>query len=241
MDGEQELLNRIARLEGQLADARQELEDVLYAVSHDIRGPLRSIMSSSMIVLEDHGESIGREGRQEIERGTRAARKIVDIMENLLKLSRLGREPMSPELLDVSAVAQEVGASVAGSRDVPPNIEIQPDMTAIADPRHLRMLLRTLIENGLKFVSAGEVPRIQIGQRDGIFYVRDYGIGLDPEQATRIFRPFERIHGETYEGAGIGLTTARLIVHRHGGKIWAEGELGSGTTIWFTLEADTGV
>lgn len=231
MSREEELLSRIGRLEEQLAYSNKQLEDFLYAISHDLKGPLRAIMSSSMIVIEDYGDRLGPGGRAELERGSTAARKIAALIEEVLKLSRLSREAMNQQPVDLSEAANEVAERYSGQGSV----DVQSEMSCFADPRNVRMILSLLVDNAVKFSPKDRPTKVEIGEEDGVFFVRDDGIGFEQEQEARIFRPFEKINGDDYPGHGMGLTTARLLVQRNGGRLWGEGRLSEGATFRFTL------
>jgi len=239
MDREQELLRKVDRLERRLSQTEKELEDILYAVSHDLKGPLRTILSTAMIVVEDFGDRIGSEGKSELDRGSRAAKRIADIVEEILKLSRLNRESLSLEPLDVTSIATEVAQRAAGKAALEPTFEIQPGMTAEGDKKLVALILTSLIDNAIKFSPSGEAAHIAIGQSGEEFFVSDKGIGFQTDQAERIFRPLEKLLGDEKPGAGMGLATARVAVHKHGGHISAEGAPGEGATFRFVLSEGT--
>jgi len=220
-----------------LQAANKELESFLYTVSHDFRGPLRAIMSSAMILIEDYGDKIDAEGQAELKRQSNAAKKLSNLMEELLRLSRLGRQEMNLQDLDLTVVSEEVGREVNARHGGNAVIEVEPGLRAKADERLARLLLQNLLDNSVKFAKVGEAARIQIGRTDrGAFFVRDRGIGFEPEQAERIFLPFERLHREDeYPGTGVGLTNVNRIAQKHGGKAWAEGRKEEGATFFFTL------
>ncbi|AIE84508.1 sensor histidine kinase [Fimbriimonas ginsengisoli] len=233
LDREAELQRRIEQLEERATNAERDLEQFLYAISHDLRGPLRAIMSSSMILIEDYNDRLDAEGKSELQRQSRNAKRLSDIIEQILKVSRLGRQTMTPAELDLSAAASEA-ASSAGVDAI-----VQPGMSAVADADLAKKLFGALIDNSVKFARKDSPVHIEIGQKDGAYFVRDDGIGFPPEKAEEIFKPFDRLHPETeYPGWGMGLTMVRLIAQRHGGRAWAEGRPGEGATIWFTLPAN---
>ena len=223
-------------LERRVQERTRELEGFLYTVSHDFRAPLRAIMSASMILLEDYGERLDREGQGELKRQSMAAKKLGTLMDDLLRLSRLSRQEMRTGEVDVTALAREVGDEVAGRTTPPVEIEVHEGLKANADPSLLRLLLQNLIENAAKFRRSDAPARIEIGTSDGSLYVRDQGIGFPQDKAEKIFGPFERLHTDAeYPGTGVGLANVKRIVDRHGGRVWAEGCLGEGATFWFTL------
>lgn len=234
-----ESIRREEALKQKLADRTKDLENFTYIVSHDFRGPLRAIMSASMILIEDYGDRLDDEGRSELRRQSNAAKKLASLLEDILKISRLGRQEVSLESVDVSRLATEVAQEVsqkAGREDV--EVSIQEGLTASADPKLVRQLLQALIENSVKFgpPAASRCVRIEVGRDERSFFVKDNGIGFDHEHAERIFLPFERLHREgEYPGTGIGLTNAKQIVDKHDGKIEAEARPGEGATFRFTL------
>lgn len=215
----------------------RELEGFLYTVSHDFRAPLRAIMSASMILLEDYGASLDKDGQAELKRQSAAAKKLGVLMDDLLRLSRLTRQEMRTEEVDLTAlcreVASEVSARAPGER---PQIEVQDGLVAQVDANLMRLLVQNLLENATKFSKQGESARITVGQADGALFVRDQGIGFPQEKAEKIFGPFERLHTDAeYPGTGVGLANVKRIIDRHGGRVWAEGVPGEGATFWFTL------
>jgi light-regulated signal transduction histidine kinase (bacteriophytochrome) len=212
------------------------LEGFTYTVSHDFRGPLRAIMSASMILIEDYGDQLDAEGKAELKRQSNAAKKLSNLMEDILRLSRLGRQEMAVKDLDLSAIAREIANEVVSRANSDAQVEVQEGMTARGDANLVRLLYQNLVENSVKFARAGEPVRIQIGQDADGFFVRDTGIGFDTQYAERIFMPFERLNREDeYPGSGVGLTNVKRIVDRHEGRIYAEGTPGEGAVFRFTL------
>ena len=224
-------------LERRVEERTRELEGFLYTVSHDFRAPLRAIMSASMILLEDFGDAIDPEGQAELRRQSAAAKKMGLLMDDLLRLSRLTRQEMRTETLDLSLLVREVATEVtARSSGEKAQIEVQAGMTTDADSALIRLLVQNLLENAIKFAKGGGPAKISIGHDDGAFFVHDEGIGFPPEKAEKIFGPFERLHTEAeYPGTGVGLANVKRVVDRHGGRVWAEGRPGEGATFRFTL------
>ncbi len=223
-------------LERRVQERTQELEGFLYTVSHDFRAPLRAIMSASMILIEDYGDKIDREGQDELRRQSAAAKKLGVLMDDLLRLSRLGRQEMKQETIDLSAMAKEVAAEVGGHASETPEVVIADGLSAVGDPMLLRLLFQNLLENAVKFAKKEGAARIEIGAKGNSFFVKDEGIGFVQEKAEQIFGPFVRLHTEQeYPGSGVGLANVKRIVDRHEGRIWAEGRPGEGATFWFTL------
>lgn len=240
MNQEQELERKIERLETRLRNTQRELDGFLYAVSHDIRGPLRSILAGSVILKEDFGERLGAEGIAETERQANAARKIAGIIDSILRLSRLGREEMHATPLNLSEMATEIGGEMARANGRPAQIEVEPNLSAEGDPNHIRLLLTSLFDNAMKFRRLDGEANLHFGASCGSFYLRDDGIGFDQAHAERIFKPFERLNLESeYPGVGMGLSLVRMVALRHEGDAWAEGRPGAGATFWFTLAQDS--
>ena len=232
---EAELEQRVKERTEQLQAANRELEGFTYSVSHDLRGPLRAIMSTSMILKEDFSSNLPLEAKDQLERQARAAKKMGDLIDDLLRLSRISRQEMVRHVLDLSAMAQEIVAE----HQPPPQcqIEIMPKLSAKGDPKLMRLALENLLDNALKFSKNKPVPRVEMGvDKDGIFFIKDNGIGFDMAYADKLFLPFERlVRDDEYPGTGIGLANVKRIIERHGGKIWAEGEPEHGATFFFAL------
>ncbi|MGJ4802056.1 CHASE domain-containing protein [Luteimonas sp. SDU82] len=248
------LLNRTleARVEQrthELTLANRELESFAYSVSHDLRAPLRTVEGFSRLLGERFAPEMGPEALDYLARVRNAANRMDALIDALLKMSRITREPLRHARVDMSRLATEVMADLRQaepSRQV--EVEIEPGLVAGGDPALLRNLLQNLLGNAWKF-SAGRSPaRIRLAADAGAadlpegmagFVVCDNGAGFDPAYASKLFRPFQRLHGaDEYEGHGIGLATVKRIVERHGGSIQAEGRSGEGATFRFTLPAE---
>jgi len=234
-----ELESRVQERTLQLQLANRELEGFTYSVSHDLRSPLRAIIASSRILLEDYGAELDAEARFELERQAAAASKLAALIDDLLKLSRLARQPLNRTQVDVSQLAEGIATELAEhAKHGFCHISIEPDMTVIADATSLRLLLLNLIDNACKF-SRSQGP-VFVGStrsaEETIFWVRDEGVGFDMAYADKIFLPFERLVNESdFPGTGIGLANVKRIVERHNGRVWVESDLGKGTTFFFTL------
>jgi len=235
------LERRVEERTSQLSAANKELEGFTYSVSHDLRSPLRAIMGASMILREDYGDKLDGEARDHLERLSKAAKRMNQLIEDLLKFSRLGRQEMRLQSTDVSALAESVASEArqhAGPNGL--TVEVQPGMSASADPTLLRMVLDNLIGNAAKFTRQKPQPQIEVGafveSGQPVFFVKDNGVGFDMQYVDKVFQPFERLHAETeYPGTGIGLANVHRIVARHGGRIWAEAKVGEGATFFFTV------
>ena len=229
----------------ELEVTNRELEAFSYSVSHDLRAPLRSIDGFSQILLEDYADNLDEEGRDYLGRVRAASQRMGRLIDDLLGLSRVTRGALRRERVDLSALAREVAAGLGESRpDRDVDFEIEDGIQGIVDPRLVRVALTNLIGNAFKFtekverarIGFGEDPKLSYLGRVPVYYVRDNGAGFDMEYADKLFGAFQRLHGaDEFEGTGIGLATVQRIVHRHGGRVWAEGRVGGGATFYFTL------
>jgi len=226
-----------------LEAAVRELEAFSYSVSHDLRAPLRTISAFTQALAEDLRYQLDDRSRDHLRRVLAAAARMNELIDALLELSRINRAQLGRHRVDVTSVAHAVVEDLR-RRDVSRRLgaTIAPGLVAEADGRLVRILLDNLIGNAWKFTANAPDPHVEVGaeQRDGetVFFVRDNGAGFDMAYIERLFTPFQRLHSEReYAGTGIGLATVRRIVERHGGRIWAESELGAGATFFFTLPA----
>jgi PAS domain S-box-containing protein len=219
----------------------KELEAFSYSVSHDLRAPLRAIDGFSQVLLEDYAQKLDEQGRAHLGRIRKASQRMAQLIDDLLALSRINRTELRHAPVDLSAIAREVAAEL-GEREPARGIawEIAPGLVAHGDPHLLRIALGNLLENAWKFTRGRPRASIALGARDGggerVFFVRDDGVGFDMAYASKLFSPFQRLHPQAeFEGTGIGLVTVQRIVHRHGGRIWAESAVGQGATFLFTI------
>lgn len=228
-----------------LEGANRELEAFSYSVSHDLRAPLRTIDGFSRILIEDYGGKLDSEGEDYLERVRGASQHMGNLIDDLLDLSRVARKPLRRETVDLSALAADVIERLRASdpdRDV--EVEIEKGMMAQGDANLLSVALENLLGNAWKFTSKRPGARIKFGANretgagfvTPVYCVRDNGAGFEAAYAQRLFGAFQRLHGtEEFEGTGIGLATVQRIVHRHGGRVWAEGAVGEGAAFYFTL------
>lgn len=237
----EELEERVARRTAELRQANAELEAFAYSVSHDLRGPLRRIDGFGRALLEELEESLDPNGRHYLTRIRENTSHMGRLIDDLLTLSRLTRAELSRERVDLSQVAGEVAGELrAAEPDRAVKVAIAPNVEAVGDRRLLRILLQNLLGNAWKFTRSRPEPTIEFGRaEDGgevVYFVRDDGVGFEMEYADKLFVPFQRLHAQAdYEGSGVGLATVQRIVHRHRGRVWATGEVGTGATFWFTL------
>jgi signal transduction histidine kinase len=220
----------------------QELESFSYSVSHDLKAPLRRMAGFSQILLDECGPRLESEERNYLERICKEGKNAGKLVDDLLRLAKLSRASLRHERVNLTSLAEEAVARLGpSSGDPQPVVTIEKDLLVYADSGLLQIALENLLSNALKFSSKCSNPKIEVGsciQTDGTVavYVRDNGVGFEMTHASRLFRPFERLHSETeFAGAGMGLANVQRIIHKHGGRIWAEGALGHGATFFFTL------
>jgi len=236
-----ELERRVEERTAQLREANRDLEGFSYSVSHDLRAPLRAIDGFSSAVLEDYAARLDPQGRHYLQRVRAGAQQMGVLIDDLLTLSRVGRSALEPRDLDLAEIAREVEAELREAEPeravevtVPAGLPVRGDRTL------LKVVLQNLIGNAWKFTARAEEARIEVST-DGdageiIYTVSDNGAGFDMRYLDKLFRPFQRLHAaETYPGTGVGLATVQRIVQRHGGRVWAEGEVGRGAAFHFTL------
>lgn len=233
---------RVAHRTRQLERANHELEAFSYSVSHDLRAPLRAIDGFSRILADRHGAALDDTGRDYLGRIRAATRRMDALIDALLQMARLSRAELSRQSLDLGAIAEQVVVELQQTetgRDV--EVAIGEGLEAHGDPALVANLLQNLIGNAWKFSGGRARARIEIGRarrQDGgeAFFVRDNGVGFSQAYASKLFRPFQRLHRQDeYPGHGIGLASVRRIVERHGGEVWAEAQEGEGACFWFTL------
>lgn len=236
------LEERVRERTTELEEALREMEGFTYTISHDLRGPLRAIIANCRILEEDYGGALPEPAHRHLVRQADAARRMADLIDDLLRLSRISRQDMHRVEIDLSELVNEIAEEICRrAPELDPHFEIQPGLTATADPTLMRLALTNLLENSVKFVRPGAEARIEVGISDGVYFVRDRGIGFDQAYAEKIFQPFERLHHEgAFPGTGIGLANVRRIIERHGGRAWAEGRPNEGATFYFTLPAPKG-
>jgi PAS domain S-box-containing protein len=241
LDANATLERLIAARTEQLAAANRELEAFAYSVSHDLRAPLRAIDGFARIVDRDHGDALPEKARQHFGRIREAAQRMGALIEGLLAFSRLGRQSLNVQPLEVGSVVQAALADLAGEREGRSlELAVGELGRCRADATLLRQVFVNLVGNALKYTRGREPARIEIGStlQDGrrAWHVADNGVGFDMAHAGRLFGVFQRLHREEdYEGTGVGLALVRRIVERHGGRVQAEARPGAGATFRFTL------
>jgi signal transduction histidine kinase len=236
-----ELAETRAELVRDLEHKNRELESFSYAVSHDLRAPLRRIDSFSRAVLDSQGSKLDESGRKFLSRVREASQHMSQLIDDVLYLSRVTRAELREQEVNLSDVA---GMTLDQLQDGEPDrvIErkIRPGVIVTGDGQLLRIAMKNLLENAWKFTSKVARAKIEFGVTHGSaeasYFVRDNGAGFDMTYAARLFGPFQRLHPQhEFPGSGIGLATVQRIIHRHGGRVWAEGLVGQGATFHFTL------
>jgi light-regulated signal transduction histidine kinase (bacteriophytochrome) len=220
--------------------ANDELDAFCYAISHDLRAPLRGIEGFSQALLEDYRESLDARGQNYLERVASAAHRMSEMLDDLLSLSHISRAPVSRVSVDLSSMAREVIHNLEHQHAHRVTTTIADGLQANADVRLVRIVLENLLGNAFKFTSKDDNARIEFGSAPigGVttFFVRDNGAGFDEAYASKLFAPFQRLHSEKdFPGTGIGLATVQRIVRRHGGRAWAKSTVSGGATFYFTL------
>jgi signal transduction histidine kinase len=235
------LEQRVRDRTAQLAALNTELEAFSFAVSHDLRAPLRRIDGYSRALLEDFGEKLDDDGRMMLTRLTASTDQMGQLIDDLLRLSLVSRAELNYQPVDLAnTIAEVVDELRAAHPEHPVTVSIVGDLTVRGDPSLLRVVVQNLLANAWKFTRGRTDARIECGEstseRMRTFYIRDNGVGFDPTKSDKLFRAFQRLHdARDFEGTGVGLATVQRIIHRHGGLVWADGTLGSGATFWFTV------
>jgi PAS domain S-box-containing protein len=236
-----ELEQHVADRTAQLTAANQELEAFSYSVSHDLRAPLRALNGFSEALLDGYSERLDEQGKHYLARIQEASRRMGQLINDLLNLSRVGRAEFTRRQVDLSALARTIAGELqAQSPQRLVEFEIADGMIAEGDGNLLKIVMENLLDNAYKFTGQRERASIQVGrvEQDGqwIYFVRDNGAGFSMDYANKLFVAFQRLHGENeFPGIGIGLAIVQRIIHRHGGRVWAEGAVDQGATFYFTL------
>jgi len=225
----------------ELKAANDELESFSYAVSHDLRAPLRAVDGFSQALVEDYGEKLDGEARTYLGHLREGAQKMAHLIDDILKLSRATRGDLSLSDVDVSTKAWEILDRLSQSEpDRMKRFEIEPSILVYADPALIDVALENLLNNAWKFTSKSVLSVIEVGSEDtpefDVIYIKDNGVGFDEQYAHKMFTPFQRLHSdEDFEGTGVGLSTVQRIVRKHGGDVWAESKGDAGAIFHFKL------
>lgn len=236
------LEQRVAERTAELEQTNQELEAFSYSVSHDLRAPLRHILGFAALLREEGGGALDPAQSRHLQSITVAAERMTELIDDLLAFSRIGRSELHKRAVDLGDLVQSARHDLRCETEGR-EIEwlIHPLPVVHADHSLLRQAVVNLISNALKFTAPYRKARIEIGSSsldpsETVVYIRDNGVGFDPQYSGKLFGVFQRLHhGREFEGTGIGLANVRRIVQRHGGRVWAEGKPGDGATFYFAL------
>jgi PAS domain S-box-containing protein len=236
-----ELEQRVVQRTAQLEAVNKELEAFSYSVSHDLRAPLRAIDGFSRVILEDYIDELNDEGKRVLNIIRNNTQKMGQLIDDLLLFSRLGRQEISPSDISMTELAKGVFEEIkspADERNLQFNMKTLP--LAQGDRSMMKQVFANLLSNAIKFTRSRKMATIEIGGiNDGaenIYYVKDNGVGFDMQYVNKLFGVFQRLHSaEEFEGTGVGLAIVQRIIHRHGGRVWAEGKVDEGATFYFTL------
>jgi two-component system, sensor histidine kinase and response regulator len=236
-----ELAEARAELVADLEHKNRELESFSYAVSHDLRAPLRRIEAFGRAVRESQGSRLDEDGRRFLDRIEEASRQMSQLIDDVLHLSKVSRAEVRQQEIDLSSLVESI---LERLREAEPErrveTRVRPGVIVVGDGRLLRIALTNLLENAWKFTAREPAARIEFGMMtataEPTYFVRDNGAGFDMAYVDRLFGPFQRLHlASEFPGSGIGLATVQRIIHRLGGRVWAEGVVGKGATFSFTL------
>ena len=235
------LNNELKKEAIKLEDANNELEAFAYSVSHDLRVPLRAIDGFSRIMIEDYEDKLDEEGVRLLNIIRENTKKMGQLIDDILLLSRAGRQEMTITKIDISSLAKNIYREFnqdTQGRNIDFTVEDMPHTNA--DRALITQVLTNLIGNAIKFTRGKENAKINLGfkagDEDNIYYVKDNGAGFDMKYYDKLFGLFQRLHSqEEFEGTGVGLSIVQRIVSRHGGRVWGESKVGEGTTIYFTI------
>lgn len=237
-----ELEERVRQRTSQLEAVNRELEAFSYSVSHDLRSPLNTIDGFSQLMERMASDKVGEKGKHYLSRIRAGTRQMGELIEGLLSLAKLSRDPLRAGTVDLARIAtQVVQACQEREPEREVDIHIQENLLALGDPLLLSVVIQNLLGNAWKFTSLQPLARIDLGCNTGgdgeaIYFVRDNGAGFDMAYADKLFGTFQRLHSSTdYAGTGIGLATVKRVIDRHGGRVWAEAAEGQGATFYFTL------
>jgi light-regulated signal transduction histidine kinase (bacteriophytochrome) len=238
----EQLEQRVLKRTAELASANRDLESFSYSVAHDLRGPLRSIDSFSTLLTESQRERLDAQGTGYLERIRAATARMGHLIDDLLMLAGIGTSELHRVRTNIAALARELVPEITAAH-APHQVEFQAEVTlveALADTRLLKIALRNLLDNAWKFTRNTPHARVELQTtvaHSAITYcVSDNGAGFDSNYASKLFSPFQRLHSEReFPGTGIGLAIVERVIRKHGGKVWAQAEVGKGAAFYFTL------
>lgn len=235
---------RVAERTKELEIANKELESFSYSVSHDLRTPLRALDGFSQALIEDYYDSLDDVAKDYLNRVRLAAQRMGELIDDILKLSRVTRAEINLCNVDLTSLANNIVTDLTGSQEyIKAKIDIKPGMTAWCDPHLIRVALTNLLDNALKYSSKKDIAHIKFGSCDIdgklTYFIEDNGAGFNMNYSSKLFSPFQRLHSiKEFSGSGIGLATVKRVIVRHGGDVWVEAEENVGATFYFTLEQE---
>jgi signal transduction histidine kinase len=235
----------VSQRTAELVALNKELESFSYSVSHDLRAPLRAIDGFSRILLEDYTDKIDDEGKRLLNIVRNNTQKMSQLIDDLLAFSRVGRQEIRHSNIDMDKLAKTLFKELkltVPERELQFNVKTPPAIHG--DQAMIRQVFVNLLSNSIKFTRPKENAIIEVGGSneadENVYYVKDNGVGFDMRYVNKLFGVFQRLHNsEEFEGTGVGLAIVERIIHRHGGRVWAEGEVGKGATFYFTLPRGT--
>ena len=236
---------KVQEINRQLESANKELEAFSYSVSHDLRAPLRSVDGFSQAVLEDYGAQMPEDGQRYLQKIRNGAQRMGNLIDDLLTFSRLSRAPLEKQTVDTEQLVRTVLEDLHIAQEPRPiELRIGELPPAVGDPALLKQVWMNLLSNAVKYSRKRENAVVEIGcaqeQDENVYFVRDNGTGFDMRYANKLFGVFQRLHrAEDYEGTGVGLALVQRIIHRHGGRVWAEAAVDRGATFYFTLQGES--
>lgn len=231
---------RLTKANLQLKRSNEELEAFAYSVSHDLRTPLRSISGFSQALMDDDNLELPKQSQGYLDRVHKSALRMGELIDAILKLSRIGRKQITRSQVDLTALAKQLVDLMDTPESRRCQIEVEEDLNFYSDPDLTKVLMLNLLSNAIKFSSKEEAPKIHIGKKTiesvNYIFVKDNGVGFDTKYMSKVFGAFQRLHSsEEFDGMGIGLATVQKIVNKHGGEIHIESTVDEGTTVYFNL------
>lgn len=237
-----ELENTVVERTKMLRIANKELEAFSYSVSHDLRAPLRSIDGFSQALIEDYGNELDEIAQNYLSRVRSAAQKMSTLIDDMIKLAKVSRTELAKKTISLTEIAESIAEMLREQDpDRTARFHIEENLVVTGDKNLMKVALQNLMGNAWKFTSKAEETIIEVGKTtikgETVYFVRDNGAGFDMNYAKKLFTPFQRLHKESdFPGTGIGLSTVQRIIHRHLGKIWAEGDVGKGAVFYFSMK-----
>ncbi|NOT74438.1 MAG: hypothetical protein HOP08_05875 [Cyclobacteriaceae bacterium] len=221
-----------------LSATNAELMAFSYSVSHDLRSPLRSIHGFSQVLMEDYADKLDVEGKDHLKRICAASSRMGELIDDMLKLSKISQDQVMIKKIDLSAMVQEVVSDqILRTPSIKASFDIEEGIEAHADSKLLKIAIENLVDNAIKYSSKVSQPMIQFGKiaNENIYFIRDNGAGFDMKFADKLFGAFQRLHVGEFDGSGIGLATVKRIILKHGGNVWADARINEGATFFFSI------